>query len=225
MKMILRFIICSLTIIVSLTQYIYCVESTVINGKELVGNQKKEILEYTQINKITKETLKAAIKGYAVNSNGDIAVLMDNKTINIYTQDGVYLYGYSFKWSGDYAISCEDGYFIIILYRYDLKIRVSENDISVFELTNAPSVYTETIQNHNGYQYTMKTKYSIIYFLSLRYDLLKAKDKNGDEITIIDVSQYNITKTLSLNLLWLTGLLSVILGAMKKGRKRHTANG
>ena len=49
------------------------------------------------INKITKETLKAAIKGYAVNSNGDIAVLMDNKTINIYTQDGVYLYGYSFN--------------------------------------------------------------------------------------------------------------------------------
>ena len=209
----------SLTIIVCLAQYIYCDESTAINEKELVGNQKKEILEYTQINKITKETLNAAIKGYAVNSNDDIAVLMDNKTINIYNQDGVYLYGYSFKWSGDYAICCEKGYFIIILYRYDLKIRVSENDISVFELKNAPSIYPETNQNHNGYQYIMKTKYSIIYYLSSRYDLLKVKDKNGYETIIIDVSRYNTSKTLSLNLLWLTGLVYVILNIIK--RKKH----
>lgn len=77
---------------------------------------------------LADEPPQKAIKCFSVNEEGLIAIgcgNSENKTVCIYTNDGVFKYGYSFKCSGSFGIELDKSVLNIYLVRSDVAIAVN----------------------------------------------------------------------------------------------------
>ena len=119
-------------------------------------------------NIIHSEQKDERINDYAINENNEIAVATA-KYINIYDENGVFLYGYSLSISGAYAIDFYiDGIDIYRVRQQDL-IRLDKEGhiVSVLSVESTPENdkiisdihknMRQTSKEYNGYQYKMNS--------------------------------------------------------------------
>ena len=86
------------------------------------------LLKNVNISMLADEPPKKTIECFAVNEDGLIAIgcnSSENKVVCIYTSDGVFQYGYSFKCSGNFGIEFDKSVLNIYLVRSDIAIAVN----------------------------------------------------------------------------------------------------
>lgn len=166
----------------------------------ITGSAQQSILENTGLVYIKKEPKKRAIKCFDVRSDGAIAIGSEDstqKTICVYSNEGVFEYGYDFRSSGDFGVEFEGENLVIWYLRSDISITVTPDgkvkEVHEIESTPAYSVYwrdklrskTRTIGET---VYTIKNEKGISNFLASSYSLLVASEADGENQILYDVS-------------------------------------
>lgn len=196
----------------------------VLNGTERPA--PLEYLENIQFEKTDTETLNAGIKNFDISSNGNVAVGMDNNTVNIYDSEGNYLYGYSFDISGDYKCYWEKSEFALYDVRSHIKTLVSENEVKVYDIdVNEGSEFmkkylTDKEKSYKGNKYILRKKYKYLNVFLPNYDIFSIMDKDGNEKIVIDVFTLNFSKMLLYNSIWVIVLI-IGISKLKKYFKKN----
>ena len=163
------------------------------------------LLKNVSISMLTDEPSKKAIKCFSVNEDGLIAIgygNSENKTVCIYTNDGVFKYGYSFKCSGSFGIELDKSVLNIYLVRSDVAIAVnSAGEVEgVLKIQNTSennaywnNCFFSTKREIGDTEYFLKNDMGIFNLFASSYSQLIIIDKNGEESIIYDVNSAQIS--------------------------------
>ncbi len=154
---------------------------------------------------LTDEPDKKAIECFDVKEDKTIAIgysSSDNKTISIYTDEGLFKYGYSFRCSGNFGIEWDNDELIIYFVRSDIALSVN----ALSEVKGIQKILNTTENNsywnHNvfspkryvdGTEYTLKNDMGILNIFASSYSQLVTKNVNGKETIIYDVNTSQIS--------------------------------
>lgn len=163
------------------------------------------LLKNVSISMLTDEPSKKAIKCFSVNEDGLIAIgygSSENKTVCIYTNDGVFKYGYSFKCSGSFGIELDKSVLNIYLVRSDVAIAVNSagevEGVLKIQNTSENNAYWNncvfsTKREIGDTEYFLKNDMGIFNLFASSYSQLIVTDKNGEESIIYDVNSAQIS--------------------------------
>lgn len=166
----------------------------------LPENDVNTLLKNLNVAVLTDEPPKKAIECFAVNEDGAIAIgcsNSENKTVCIYTNDGVFQYGYSFKCSGNFGIDLDKSVLNIYLVRSDVAIAVDSvgevNSILKIQNTSENNSYWNncvfsTRRKNADTEYSLENDMGIFNLFASSYSRLIATSKCGEERVIYDVN-------------------------------------
>lgn len=158
------------------------------------------LLKNVDISLLMEEPPKKAIECFDVNEDGFIAIgssRFENKTVCVYTSDGVFQYGYRFKSSGNFGIELNKNVLNIYLVRSDVAIAVN----SVGEVESILRI--QNTSKNNSYwnshvfsirkkirddEYFLKNDMGIFNLFASSYSQLIAINKYGEKSIIYDVN-------------------------------------
>ena len=89
----------------------------------LSEEERKTFLSNVDFSLLEEEPTKKAIECFDISNSGMIAIGQkgsDNKVVCIYSQDGTFVYGYTFPCSGAYAVECVENELNIFLFAVTL---------------------------------------------------------------------------------------------------------
>lgn len=153
------------------------------------------------------EPEKRAIECFDVSEEGFIAVGSgdsEEKTICVYTKEGVFQRGYRFNCSGDFGVELDRDTPIIYLVRSNVVITVnSQGEIEKAEKVKDSSENTaywnravfSTTQKVGETEYSIRNNMGILNILTSSYAQLIAVDEGGEERILYDVSSNQTSKT------------------------------
>ena len=174
--------------------------NTGFSTESLPENDRNTLLKNVNISMLADEPPKKAIKCFSVNEDGLVAIGCGNsesKTVCIYTNDGVFKYGYSFKCSGSFGIEFDKSVLNIYLVRSDVAIAVnSTGEVeSVLKIQNTSENNTywnncvfSTKREIGDTEYFLKNDMGIFNLFASSYSQLIVTNKNGEETIIYDVN-------------------------------------
>jgi len=226
--------------------FTFCISSiaaygTMINtGFEtriLTLSEEKEILSNFEINKITEEGDKKAIECFDVNEKGNIAIGSSDfikRIIKIYSEDGVFQYGFEFETAGKFGLEWDNDNILIYNVRGNILISVdSKGDVVAVEkiadtinnqLYLKNTVYA-TKRTNNNKTYEIRNDMGPLNIFSFNYSQLLITDQNGDAKIIYDVNSSQIIKYIIIILIIISFLVFVVIPTVyklyKKGMEQH----
>lgn len=192
------------TILLLILLFIGETEASAVNTffptQSLPENDRKTLLENVNISMLADEPPQKAIKCFSVNEDGLIAIgcgNSENKTVCIYTNDGVFKYGYSFKCSGSFGIELDKSVLNIYLVRSDVAIAVNSTGevegVLKIQNTSENNAYWNncvfsTKREIGDTEYFLKNDMGIFNLFASSYSQLIVTNKNGEESIIYDVN-------------------------------------
>lgn len=201
----MKFIRCIFIIIFSLiVLFIGGVEVLAMNtgfSTELLPEDDMHtLLKNVNISMFADEPPRRTIECFDVNEEGIIAIgssNSENKTVCIYTVDGIFQYGYSFKDSGSFGIELDKNVLNIYLVRSDVAIAVNSigeiESILKIQNTSANNSYWNncvfsTRRKIGDTEYSLKNDMGILNLFASSYSQLITTNKYGEENIIYDVN-------------------------------------
>lgn len=163
-------------------------------------SKKQALLENESFFYITKEPAKRAIKCFDVHPDGDVAIgsaKSTEKTVCVYSSQGLFKYGYRFHSSGDYGVEFEGENLVIWFLRSDIAFTINPTggivEVREFENTKEYSSYwrdklrskTRKIEER---VYTIKNDRGFLNAFGSSYSQLILTDENGETHILYDVN-------------------------------------
>ncbi len=174
---------------------------------EIPYEDQERLCQNIELRALDKAETKAAINCFSVGINGNIAVGFKNNTLNVYNQNGDFLYGYSFKLYGNYFLSWEEDDVLLFLVRESVSIRLDNTGtwLEVREVSNTPEndrlsskLIGANYASENGYIYISTNDYGWFGKLSSTKSKLIQISPDGTEKILYDVSKrYHATMVFS----------------------------
>ena len=174
--------------------------NTGFSTESLPEDDMSSLLENVNISMLADEPPKKAIECFAVNKNGVVAIGCsdsEKKTVCIYTNDGVFQYGYSFECNGNFGIELDKSVLNIYLVRSDVAIAVnSVGEVeSILKIQNTSEnnsywnnyVFSTTKKSGDA-EFVLKNDMGIFNLFASSYSQLITTNKNGEKNIIYDVS-------------------------------------
>lgn len=158
------------------------------------------LLKNVNISILADEPPKKTIECFAVNEDGVIAIgysSSENKVVCIYTSDGVFQYGYSFKCSGNFGIELDKSVLNIYLVRSDIAIAVNsvgevESILKIQNTSENNSYWNDCVfstrRKIGDTEYFLKNDMGILNVFASSYSQLIITNKYGEESIIYDVN-------------------------------------
>lgn len=158
------------------------------------------LLKNVNISMLADEPPKKTIECFAVNEDGVIAIgcsSSENKTVCIYTSDGVFQYGYSFKCSGNFGIELDKSVLNIYLIRSDIAIAVNsvgkvESVLKIQNTSENNSYWNDCVfstrRKIGDTEYFLENDMGILNLFASSYSQLITTNKSGEENIIYDVN-------------------------------------
>lgn len=182
--------------------------STSFSTELLPEDDMNTLLKNINISMLTDEPSRKTIQCFDVNEDGLIAIGCsdsENKTVCVYTCDGVFQYGYSFKSSGSFGIEFDKSVVNIYLVRSDVAIAVNsvgEVD-SILKIQNTSennsywndSVFS-TKRKVGDIEYFLKNDMGILNLFASSYSQLIIRNNYGEESIMYDVNSAQFLKML-----------------------------
>ncbi len=189
----------------------------------LSENEQNSCITALGIAKTENEVIDVPICCFDVCYNGYIAVGLDNNAINIYDNNGNYVYGYTFNTSGKYLISWQGDIIVIYLFREQRNIYIYDKTIKAKKVIDIPTADNPIIQYMNATEKKMNTKKYILYknvapfdVIAVGYGTLKAKNNySGTEYIILDVS-LSYKYSLLIKCVFIVILITIVIIVLKK---------
>ena len=173
--------------------------NTGFETSSLPSEEKTKFISGINLLPLNEEPGKTTIMSFDVNSNRLIAIgqnTSSRKRICVYSDEGVFQYGYTFNCTGDFGVEWDDENLNIFFVRSDVIVSVTPSG----EVLDALEVQ-DTIENNSYvYQFIHSTKrvvgdteyflgndLGILNLFSLSYSQITVKDSVGTENVIYDV--------------------------------------
>ena len=184
--------------------------NTGFQTKRLSNEEKNNFISNINILTIDEEPEKKSIACIDVNSNHLIAIGQESilrKTICIYSNEGVFQYGYTFNSSGDYGVEWDGENLNIYFIRSDRIVTVTPTGevLEVLEVQNTiennsyvNNFINSSKKNVDGTEYSIRNNLGILNWLALSYSQVIVKDGTGTENVIYDVSSMQLFKIITI---------------------------
>lgn len=146
-----------------------------------------------------------SIECFDVSDKGLIAVGISEdikKYINVYDNDGIFKYGYSFEIYGTFGIEFDNDNIIIYTVRGDKAYLIDKkgNCLEICDILNNSennsywnNVVFARLKESDGNKYYLSKNKSLLGIFSSSYSQLIKRDSNGDKTVLLDASNENNT--------------------------------
>ncbi|MCI8332183.1 MAG: hypothetical protein HFE78_05105 [Clostridiales bacterium] len=201
---------------------------------EAISEEAKDrIISNVNISLLTVEPRKEAICCFDVSENGMIAIgsdISEKKTISIYTEDGIFQYGYTYKDPGIYGIEWDKDNLIIYSVRGNFAVLVDPTgevkEIRDIPLTTENDRYWHKVvfakrRSVEDTQYILTYDFGILNMVASSYTRLVIVKPDGEETMFYDVNEIQFLKVIIvfIGVVFLIGIvISGIIKEIKKAR-------
>lgn len=180
--------------------------NTGFSTESLSEDDTNTLLKNVNISMLADEPSKKAIECFDVNEDGLIAIgcsSSENKTVCIYTSDGIFQYGYSFKCSGNFGIELDKSVLNIYLVRSDIAIAVNsageiESTLKIQNTSKNNSYWNDCVfstrRKIGSTEYFLENDMGILNLFASSYSQLITTNTNGEESIIYDVNSAQFSK-------------------------------
>lgn len=179
--------------------------NTGFKTNQLPSEEKNMFISNINILPIDEEPEKKTITCFDVNSNRLIAIgqnTSDKKTICIYSNEGVFQYGYTFNCGGDFGIEWDEENLNIYFVRSSVIVSVTPRGevLDAFEVQN--TIENNSYVNHfihstkrtiGDTEYFIGNNLGILNLFTPSYSQIIVKDSTGTESVIYDVGSMQLT--------------------------------
>ena len=178
--------------------------NTVFTTEAMSDDDISNFLSYADICMLSYEPEKDSIECFAVNENNIIALGFsddNDKTICVYTSEGIFVYGCKFKCMGSFCLDWDENNIIVYTVRGDKGfVLTEEGDVTdVFSIQNT----SENHRHWNNYitlsectvgdnEYSLRNDMGILNFMASSYSQLVLTRSDGSETIIYDTNQKQI---------------------------------
>ena len=201
--------------------------NTGLQTDEISSEEKESFIASIDISVISEEPPRKDITCFDVNSNHLIAVGLNQafpkkQKICIYSNEGVFQYGYTFDYHNPYKVEWDEENLNIYFIRSGLLVSVTPSgevlDILDVPVTVENSVYSNKVlysfkRTVDGTEYSIKNDMGIlrIFCSPASFSKVIVKDSNGNESIIYDVNSMLLKKAIIiLSLLGVLILVSLV---------------
>ena len=180
--------------------------NTDFSTEDMQPENQKSFLSNLNLHLITEEPKKNTIKCFDVNDNGLIVIGCEDfskKTVSVYSEAGIFKYGYVFEDSGSFGVEWDGDNIIIYFVRSDVAASFDPlaNNVELRKIQNTTdnnfywnySVFSEhrTISTN---EYTIKNNMGFFNIFSSSYDQLIKTDEEGNTTIIYDAGNGHMIK-------------------------------
>lgn len=174
--------------------------NTGFTTEALSEKDKATILANINISVLKYEPPRKAITCFDVNENGLIAIgceSSENKTIGIYTSDGVFQYGYKFRDNGRFGVEWDEDNVIIYFVRGDVAVTLTpegkvENILEIQNTIENNSYWNQfvfsTKRKIEDTEYALKNDMGVFNIFASSYSQLVVTNAKGEESVVYDVN-------------------------------------
>ena len=210
---------------------------TVFVTETMSDNEISHFLSYTDIRVLNFEPDKDSIECFDVNKNNMVALGFsdsEEKTICVYTSEGIFVYGYKFNCMGSFYLDWDENNIIVYSVRGDIAFVVSEDgDIEdIFEIKNTQENHyhwrnysTSTKCTVGNNEYSLRNNMGIFNFFASSYSQLVLTYSDGSTRIIYDVNQNQILTYIVRILLVVLLYIFTILFVIKKRKGKQINQG
>lgn len=175
--------------------------------EELSKKDRETILENMDLSVLSYEPKKDAIDCFDVNERGEIAIGcsdFDNKTICIYSDNGEFQYGFSFRTSGKFGVEFDVNGINIYLVRSDTAVFIDlQGQIAtVCKIQNTAennSYWNNSVflskRKIGETEFILKNNMGLFNIFASNFSQLIAIDSSGSTNVIYDVNSTQLVKT------------------------------
>ena len=193
-------------------------------------NEKNTFISDINISLIHEEPAKESIVCFDVNSAGLIALgqsKFEEKTICIYSNAGIFQYGYTFHCSGSFGIEWDENNLNIYFVRGDAIVSITPNGeiLDVFEVqdTSANNSYENyllysTEKSVGDHEYIMRNDMGILNLFAVSYSQLVVEDIDGTEHVIYNVNAAQLSKTITILVIALLVITFAVVAIVRNGK-------
>jgi len=180
--------------------------NTGFSTESLSEDNVNTVLKNVKLSMLTDEPPKQSIECFDVNEDGLIAIGSSNsetKTVCIYTSDGAFHYGYSFKTSGTFGIEFDKNLLNIYFVRSDVILSL-DSDGNVLEIrlvqdttdNNAyrNSLLHSTTRTVDNTTYLIRNDMGILNWVATSFSQVVTIDATGTETIVYDVNSTQLLK-------------------------------
>lgn len=203
--------------------------------EDLTEQEVSTFIKNIALSLFHEETEKMPVNCFDVNDNGEIAVgyeSFENKTVCVYSSDGAFQYGYTFKCEGSFGI--EFGTDSLMIYFVRSSVSIAVNDAgeieSVVEINN--SAENNTYWNKSVFStnrrvgdtvYRLENDMGFFNAFATSYSLITATAENGSKTVVYEAesSYFLSTVVIFIGVLALVCLAVVILTKNLLALKRN----
>ena len=178
--------------------------NTGFQTNHLTSEEKNTFISNINILPIHKEPTKSTIQCFDVNNNHLIAIgqnASERKTICVYSNEGIFQYGYAFSCNGDFGIEWDEENLNIYFVRSDVIVSVAPNGEILDILAVQNTIDNNSYVNHfihstqrviDDTEYVIENNPRIFDWVTASYSQVIVKDDTGTETTIYDASSVQI---------------------------------
>ncbi len=195
------FTIMSLVLVINYSNYLFEQEKPAVRAGEfniatypLSHESKSEYWDSFSITPYDKEKLGDPIVSFDVNEQGQVAIALSSRHINVYNNNGDFIYGFSFKSNGAFYVAWNKSNLIIITFRSHIITEINNSgeliDMGGFGGAAGPMMgdYIDAIKRYsNGNVYTLK-KVIPFAIIPSSFPILELNRKDGTSEVIYDSS-------------------------------------
>lgn len=199
--------------------------NTGFKTNQLPSEEKNLFISNINILTIDKEPVNKTITCFDVNSNRLLAIgqnTSDRKTICIYSNEGVFQYGYTFNCSGDFGVEWDEENLNIYFVRSSVIVSVTPNGelLDVFEVQN--TIENNSYVNHfihatkrtiGNAEYYIRNNMGVLNLFASSYSQISVKDITGSERIIYDVGSmqfFNMIVVIAIVCVFISVVIAVI---------------
>ena len=193
-----------------------------------------DIAKKIKFSVMKNEPRKEPMDCFDVSESGMIAIgtsqASSNKRVYVYTSEGEYKYGYTFRSGGSFALEFDGEVLNIYFVRSDIILAVAPGGeikgISKVQNTKENTSYLlnelyATEKEINGTKYIIRNDIGFLNLFATSYSRLVVKASDGEESIIYDVNAYQFVVVL----FWVVGITAfvsiVITDVVRRERERR----
>lgn len=230
MKHIKILILMFIVFIMVVPSNVFAAEPTGFQTSEISEDKLDSYLNNLSVSQLTEAPENLAIKSFDVSKNGLIALGSQTGQecyLHIYDSNLDFLYGFYFNCSGTYQIEWNNDYINIYYVRSDIAATYNRNGeiISIAKIDNTidNNSYWNALRSNkrqvNNTEFKAKNDTGILNFFQTSYSQLVKIDDLGNEIVLYNVSNFQLTKTITIFVV-MSLLLAIVILIIKKGDKQ-----
>lgn len=202
---------------------------------ELSEELQKSFVSNVNLSAFTVTPEKKGLDCFDVNENGTVAIgqgIFRRKEVCVYSSEGIFLYGYAFNSSGDFAVEWDGEVINIYFVRSDVIMSVAPDgtvlDVEKVQSTIANSNYyrelCRSIRTVGDTTYQARNDMGILNLFASSYSQVIVTDITGSESVFYDVNSIQLIKMIITVVVVCTFVTIVIVKLVKCWIKLNRGN-